>query len=104
MNSVSRPSRPCSRAASARRATSPWFITVARPYPGRSDGNAPKGGLVADQDRRPHRDTGIEVDHVRDRHADAAVRGTRADRSRDTGAVDADPVDDAHPARLERVL
>src|SRR3982750_936066 len=57
---------------------------------------------VADVDRRAERDLVVELDHVRDRHADAPVRGRRAERCDLVGAVDAGAVVEAHPARLER--
>src|SRR4051794_24362786 len=46
----------------------------------------------------------VEVDDVGDVHADAAMRGARADRPILGRAVDADAVGDTHPARLERVV
>ena len=46
----------------------------------------------------------VQVDHVGDVHADAAVRRARPDRPVLGGAVDADAVGDAQPARLERVV
>ena len=46
----------------------------------------------------------IQVDHVGDAHADAAVRRARADRPLLGGAVDADRAVDAEPPRLERVV
>ena len=51
----------------------------------------------------PDRDALEQVDHVGHVHADAAVRRARADRVVLAGAVDADAVGDAHPARLQRV-
>src|SRR5437016_2428425 len=62
---------------------------------------APYSGLC-DVDRRAQRRDAVELDHVRDRHADAAVRGCRAERPELVGAVDAGTVVDAHPAGLDR--
>src|SRR5207253_1144209 len=55
-------------------------------------------------DRRPDADLVVEVDDVGDVHADAAVRGSRADRRVRVGAMDAGPAVEAHPARLDRVV
>src|SRR5215210_439526 len=59
---------------------------------------------LRDVDRRADGDLVVELDDVRDPHADAAVRRRRADRVDRIGAVDPGAVEDAHPARLERVL
>src|SRR5215217_6680982 len=61
-------------------------------------------GPLRDVDRRADVDLVVELDDVGNQHADAAVGGGAADRARRVGSVDAGAVEDAHPARLERVL
>src|SRR5947209_121932 len=53
---------------------------------------------------RADRDSVVEVDHVRDRHADAPVRCGRPERTQFVGPVDPGAVEDAHPASLDRIL
>src|SRR5205823_3674022 len=57
-----------------------------------------------DEDRVADADLVEQLDHVGDRHPDAAVRAGGAERARLFGAVDARAVRDAHPARLDGVL
>src|SRR5215218_9017753 len=59
---------------------------------------------LTDVDGRADGNPVVELDHVRDQHADAAVRRRGADRARRVGAVDPGAVEDPEPARLERVL
>ena len=66
-------------------------------------GAQPPRRVSADPHGRPDRHALVERDDVGDVHADAAVRGARADRAVLAGAVDADAVGDPHPARLQRV-
>src|SRR3954454_20591171 len=70
----------------------------------RERGGSRGSRLLGDVNRRTDRDLVVQVDDVRDAHADAAVRGRGADGPRRVGAVDAGTVEDAHPARLERVV
>src|SRR5205807_10314649 len=58
---------------------------------------------VADVDRSADLDPVVEVDHVGDKHAHASVREGMADRIGLVRAVDAGPVEQAHPARLQRI-
>src|SRR5437763_13865907 len=58
---------------------------------------------LLDVDGVPDLDTVVEIDHVRDRHPHAAVRGGGAERGELVGAVDAGTVEDSDPAGLERV-
>src|SRR3954468_1236005 len=78
-----------------------------RPMPATSDrGRSGSRGsrLLGDVNRRTDRDLVVELDHVRDPHADAAVRGRRPDRADRVRPVDPGAGEDAHPARLERVV
>src|SRR3954453_4092821 len=82
--------------------TTPMMPMPATSERGRSGSRGSR--LLGDVNRRTDRDLVVELDHVRDPHPDAAVRGRfpgGADRVR---AVDAGAVEDAHPARLERVV
>src|SRR5687767_7866461 len=58
----------------------------------------------ADVDGGSDGDLVVELDHVRDGHAHAAVGGGAAKRTGVVGPVDPGAVIDAHPARLERVV
>src|SRR3954452_18143679 len=81
--------------------------TPIRPTPATSDrGRSGSRGsrLLGDVNRRTHRHLVVELDDVGDPHADAAVRGGGPDRADGVRAVDPGPVEDAHPARLERVV
>ena len=51
---------------------------------------ARRRGALGDEHGRPERHALVERDDVGDVHADAAVRGARADRAVLAGAVDAD--------------
>src|SRR5205823_4503866 len=53
---------------------------------------------------RTQRSESVELDHVGDRHPDAAVRRGGAERAQVVGAVDAGAAVDPHPAGLQRVL
>src|SRR5215207_2361732 len=75
----------------------------------RIDSTRVYGGVIPPRgsgnvDGRPHGNLVVDVDHVRDGHADATVRGRGAERPDVGGAVDAGAVVDAEPARLQRVL
>src|SRR5215216_3867746 len=63
-----------------------------------------RGADLGDVNGRADGNPVVELDHVRDQHADAAVRRRGADRARRVGAVDPGAVEDPEPARLERVL
>src|SRR5262245_40555787 len=78
--------------------------SVTRSDSPRGRASLPRGGALSDVDGRADVDAVVELDHVGDRHAYAAVRGGRAERGDVVGAVDAGTVVDAHPARLQRVL
>src|ERR1019366_6117528 len=62
-------------------------------------------GPSDDVDRRTHGRVAVEVDHVRDAHAHAAVGGVVADRGVLAGvdAVDARAAVEGHEARLQRI-
>src|SRR4051812_22826744 len=81
--------------------------TPMSPMPATSDrGRSGSRGsrLLGDVNRRTDRDLVVELDHVGDPHPDAAMRGRRANRADRVRAVDAGAVEDAQPARLERVV
>src|SRR3954454_18517171 len=95
-----------------RRFSASTRITIAptiptRPTPATSDrGRSGSRGsrLLRDVNRRTDRNLVVELDDVGDPHADAAVRRRGADRADVVGPVDAGAGEDAHPARLERVV
>src|ERR687886_1593187 len=95
------------RTLSARTRITTAPTTPTRPTPTTSErGRSGSRGsrLLGDVNRRTDRHLVVELDDVRDAHADAAVRRRGADRADRVRAVDARPVEDAQPARLERVV
>src|SRR5918996_4165063 len=94
--------RTCSwpRRTWQRRSTPSW----ARCTPGRSCPRTSDPAASGDIDGGPDGNLVVELDHVRDRHPDAAVRGGGAERVGLVRAVDSGAVVDAEPPRLQRVL
>src|SRR3954447_7882231 len=79
------------------------------PSPTRAITDRERGGkrgsrLLGDVNRRTDGNLVIQLDDVRYPHADAAVGRGGPDRPDRVGPVDAGAVEDAHPARLERVV
>src|SRR3954468_7073137 len=91
--------------ASTRTTIPPTTPTSPRPATyDRERGGSRGSRLLGDVNRRTNWHLVVEVDHVRDPHPDASVRRGGPDRAARVGAVDAGAVEDAHPARLERVV